>query len=183
MVALLGALSAGASIAGCGVLMTSSEVLTPKNDSGYRVLAGAVPGPLLGTGRSATPLEQSGSNRPAVSPDVPSALGQWFMTSSTTGLFRRSEKVELLATGHRGERFNLYWQESCGGTRFGKHGVLGGSGGEAVLTLQAPALVLVRLPSRSGSYNMCYLAATVSMHMRNWKAAKAAAPAVKIIHY
>jgi hypothetical protein len=170
-------------LAGCGFSATSGEPVTPRNDSGYRVLTGAVPLPLAGTGESATPLAAFGSATPALSPEVPSASGHWYMTSVATGFFRRTQKVELLATGRHGERFNLYWQESCGGTREGKHGVLGGSGGEADLTLHVPALILVKLPSRYGTYSMCYLAATVSMHMPNWKLAKAAAPTVKVIHY
>jgi hypothetical protein len=105
------------------------------------------------------------------------------MTSSSTAVFRRSDKVELLATGRAGTRFNLFWEETCGGYRFGKHGVAGGSGGEADLTLRTPALVLVKLPSPYGTYDGCYLAATVSMHMRGWAAAKAASPTVRIVHY
>lgn len=177
------AIGVAVALAGCGVPLTSAQRVTPKDTSGYRVLTGAVPLPLLGTGESVAPMAQFDSTSPLMSPNVPSASGRWFMTSSATGSFRRTARVELLATGHRGERFNLFWQESCGGTRVGKHEVLGGSGGSADLTLRVPALVLVRLPSKSGTYDMCHLAATVSMHMRDWKAAEAAAPAIRLILY
>lgn len=174
---------AAVAIAGCGVSVTSAPHVAPKDTSGYRVLTGAVPLPLRGTGESAVPLGQLDSTSPPMYSNVPSASGRWFMTSSTSGSFRRTAKVELLATGHPGERFNLFWQESCGGTRVGKHEVLGGSGGEADLTLRVPALVLVKLPSKDGTYDMCYLAATVSMHTRDWNAATTAAPTIKVIHY
>lgn len=174
---------AAVALAGCGVSLTSAQPVPPKDTSGYRVLTGAVPLPLLGTGESAAPMGQFDSTSPLLYPNVPSASGRWFMTSSASSSFRRTAKVELLATGHRGERFNLFWQESCGGTRVGRHGVLGGSGGSADLTLRVPALVLVKLPSKYGTYDRCYLAATVSMHTRDWKAAKTAAPTIKVIHY
>lgn len=177
------ALIGGVSLAGCTVSLGASQPMSPKNDSGYRVLAGLVSLPVLGTGQSATPFEQFGSGGSKLSPDVPSPSGQWFMTSSSTALFPRTQRVQIMATGAPGERFNLFWEETCGGTRVGTRGVVGGSGGEADLTLRTPALVLVKLPSRYGTYNMCYLATTVSMHTRNWKLAKAAAPTVKIIHY
>jgi hypothetical protein len=178
-----GVIAAGGLLGGCGVWATSTELATPKDTAGYRVLTGAVRLPLAGIGQSATPFERFSSGGPQTSPEVPSAKGRWFITSSTTAQFRRSARVELLATGDRGVRFNLFWEETCGGTRVGRHGVAGGSGGEADLTLHSPALVAVKLPARYGSYDRCYLAATVSMHTQGWKAAKSASPAIKIIHY
>lgn len=183
LAALAGLLAIAGLIAGCGVWATSSQVVTPKNDSGYRVLSGLVPLPLAGTGESATPLAQFGTANPTLSPEVPSAAGKWWITSSATASFRRSQKVQLLATGKPGERFNLFWEETCGGYRTAGTGVAGGSGGEADLTLHTPALILVKLPSRYGTYDQCHLAATVSMHMQRWLQAKAAAPSIKIIHY
>ena len=178
-----GLIAAGGLLAGCGVWATSNEVATPEDTSGYRVLTGAVRLPLAGVGQSATPFEQFSSSGPQASPDVPSATGRWFITSSATAQFSRSARVQLLATGDPGVRFNLFWEETCGGTRVGRHGVAGGSGGEADLTLHTPALVLVKLPSRFGTYDKCYLAATVSMHTKGWMVAKASAPVIKIIHY
>jgi hypothetical protein len=187
VVAVAGMAAAAALLAGCGVAATTSEVSVPGPDTaGYRVLAGAVRLPVSGAAESAAPMwvGEGTQVNPPMSPEVPSSSGKWWSLNSIATTFRRTQKVQLLASGGKpGERFNLFWEENCGGQRIGKHGVAGGTGGSGDLTLHAPALVLVKLPARYGTYNGCYLTATVSVHMKRWLAAKAAAPTVKIIHY
>ncbi len=77
----------------------------------------------------------------------------------------------------------MQWEETCGGRRVGKRGVDGGSGGQGNLTLQTPALVLVKLPAPFGSYDGCYLAATTSVHTSTVLEAKAIAPRIQVIHH
>jgi hypothetical protein len=97
--------------------------------------------------------------------------------------FNRTAKVELLATGKTGVRFHLQWQEGCGGNRLGRRGVIGGSGGTGNLTLDTPALVLVKLPAPEGALDSCYIATIVYLHARTFDDAKAVAPIVRVVHY
>jgi hypothetical protein len=174
-------------LAGCGVTLTSSEPEVPgPNTAGYTVLTGAVREPIVGASESAAPMwvGQGDGLSPPMSPEVPSSSGKWWFLNSVWTTFRRTQKVQLLASGGApGVRFNLFWEESCGGERIGKRGVAGGTGGSGDVTLHTPALVLIKLPARYGTYDRCYLNATVSMHMKRWPAAKAAAPTIKIIRY
>lgn len=159
-------------LAGCGS-SDNGAITDGQSTAGYRVLTGGVSLPLIGT-------VQSGS---AQWPAVPSAAGKWWGTGSQTATFPQTAKVELLASGTAGVRFHLQWTETCGGTSIGKRGVEGGSGGEGSLTLSTPALVLVKLPAASGTYDSCYLATVASMHTRSWRAAIATAPSIRIVHY
>jgi hypothetical protein len=170
--ALAATVVAGAALAGCGVTV-SGPSSRPHRSAGYEVLTGGVSLPILGSAGLA-----------AVQwPQVPSSAGKWWAVSSPTATFTRTAKVELLATGTPGMHFHLVWEETCGGNRMGKHGVMGGSGGKGDLTLKAPALVLVRLPPSEGNLDGCYLAATIFLHNKTFQDAKAAAPRLQIIHY
>lgn len=164
-------LGASVLIAGCGSTGRGVTV-AGQGTAGYRVLAGLVSRPIAGTVQAGT----SGWSA------VPSPAGRWWITSSSVATFPRSSRVELLASGRSGVRFHLGWEETCGGYG-GRHSVAGGSGGGGDLTLHTPALILVRLPARYGTYNGCYLAATVALHMRGWRAAESLAPRVTIVHY
>jgi hypothetical protein len=157
-----------ASVAGCGVTTASAPSRTHRSP-GYVVLTGQVPTSTFGVV----------SSRPA----VPSSAGKWQYMPSATAVFPRTSKVEILATGTPGVRFNLGWQVGCGGTPVGKRGVVGGSGRRGDLTLKAPALVLLKLPPPEGSLTGCYLATMVALHEKSYNAAKAIAPQVQIIHY
>lgn len=137
------------------------------------MLTGRVSRPLVGTVQSSTAPWQA----------VPSLAGKWWGVGNQTATFARTARVELLASGKAGVRFHLQWTETCGGTRVGKRGVDGGSGGHGNLTLSTPALVLVKLPGPVGTYDQCYLAATVAMHTRTWRAATTTAPEIRIVHY
>jgi hypothetical protein len=70
-------------------------------------------------------------------------------------------RVEILATGEPGRRFELSWTETCGWTQEGK-GAAGGTGGEGTQILRSPAVMLVRLPRIGGGVPSCYLAATAA---------------------
>jgi hypothetical protein len=116
-------------------------------------------------------------------PEVPSSVGKWWAMPSVTASFNRTAKVELMATGKPGVRFHLQWQESCGGNRAGRHGVVGGTGGSGNLTLNTPALVLVKLPAPEGELTGCFLATVVSLHAESFDDAKRVAPIVRVVHY
>ena len=163
---------AGAALTGCGARISASSS-PPHRSAGYKVLTGDVSMPLLGSAGLAS----------GQWPQVPSSAGKWWAVSSPAATFTRTETVDLLATGTPGVRFHLGWEETCGGKRMGKHGVVGGSGGEGNLTLKAPALVLIRLPPPEGNLEGCYLATTIFLHTKTFHDAKAAAPRVQIIHY
>jgi hypothetical protein len=160
-------------IAACGSSGAGGVTVEGAGTAGYRVLAGEITSPVL-------QAEAAMSNG---WPPVPSSAGRWWATGGSTATFPRTSKVEILAAGRPGVRFNLQWQETCGGYRTGKRGVSGGSGGQGDLTLRAPALVLVKLPAPDGPLSGCYLATTVSVHTRTWNEAKAIAPKLQIIHY
>jgi hypothetical protein len=131
-----------------------------------------------------SPTASSGKAAGSIgSPGVSDPTHHLWVTSSIGATFPRSSKVELLATGRPGVRFRLSWQETCGGNTVGKHGVSGGSGGQAQLTLDTPASVLVKLPAAVGTYEGCYLAATVLMHTKTWHDAVTTAPHVRIVHH
>lgn len=187
MAAIVAVAGAALVLAGCGILATTEAVDVPgANTAGYRVLTGAVRLSVLGGAESAAPVwaGQGAESNPPKSPEVPSSSGKWWPVDSAAASFPRTDRVQLLASGgRRGVRFNLFWEETCGGQRVGRRGVLGGDGGSTELTLHSPALVLIKLPTRYGSYDGCYLAATVSVHMARWRAALAAAPHIKVIHY
>jgi hypothetical protein len=116
-------------------------------------------------------------------PEVPSSVGKWWAMPSVAATFKRTAKVELMATGKPGVRFHLQWQEGCGGNRAGRHGVVGGSGGSGSLTLNTPALILVKLPAPEGDLTGCFLATVVSLHAKSFEAAKTVAPIVRVLHY
>lgn len=169
---LAATVAAGLALAGCGVTSSNTPPSTHRS-AGYKVLAGGVSPATLG----AAGLASGGW------PEVPSAAGKWWAVPPATAIFNRSSKVELLATGKPGVRFHLGWEETCGGIREGRHGVLGGSGGTGNLTLKTPALVLVQLPPPEGNLNGCYLATVVSLHAKTYEDAKTASPHVLIVHY
>ncbi|HLI00630.1 MAG TPA: hypothetical protein VKV06_07570 [Acidimicrobiales bacterium] len=48
--------------------------------------------------------------------------------------------------------------------------------------LETPARVQVKLPDAVGTYDDCYLAATVFMHTTTWRDATRRAPTIRILH-
>lgn len=87
----------------------------------------------------------------------PSGTGPRGTQPIATAVVPRSARVELLATGAAGLQFNLGWEDTCGGSRIGKHGVAGGTGGQDRLALSSPAVVMLKLPKATG-LNQCYVA-------------------------
>ena len=170
--ASLPAVTIGVALAGCGVT-SSNPPQSKRQASGYTVLTGGV---------SPTTLRAAAFTS-GQWPEVPSSVGKWWVMPSVAATFDRTAKVELLATGEPGVRFHLQWQESCGGNREGRRGVIGGSGGAGSLTLDTPALVLVKLPAPEGALSGCYLATVVSLHAKTFEAAKTIAPLVRVVHY
>jgi hypothetical protein len=169
---VVAAIAAGAAICGCGAASSTTSPST-RRTAGYKVLVGGLP------------LRTPGSSRltSGQSPGVPSSGGKWWAMPSAGATFNRTAKVELLATGKTGVRFHLQWQEGCGGNRIGRRGVIGGSGGTGSLTLDTPALVLVKLPPPEGALASCYMATTVFLQARTFDAAEAVAPIVRVVHY
>jgi hypothetical protein len=166
------AFAAGIVLAGCGVSNSNTPPSTHRS-AGYTVLTGGVALRTVGSAGLAS----------GQWPEVPSSAGKWWAMPAAGATFNRTAKVELLATGKPGVRFHLQWQESCGGNRAGKHGVVGGSGGAGSLTLNTPALVLVKLPAPEGDLRGCYLATVVSLHAKTFADAKTNAPSVRVVHY
>lgn len=156
-------------MAGCG----SSRAAGGHDSAGYRVL----------TGRVTVPAGSGAVSGSTGLPTITNPAAHFWAMSSVATTFSDRSTVELLATGRPDVRFELFWEEACGGNGAGKRAVVGGTGGEAQLTLITPALVLVKLPLATGTYHGCYLAATVSMHGKTFLEAKREAPQVKILHY
>lgn len=183
------AVAAALLLAACGLSIRIGADQHEVSYSGlahYSVLTGAVRLPISEADESRAPMwvSEPGQSAPPTVPEVPSSAGKWWFVPGAYAGFGRDAKVALLATGGRpGVRFNLFWEETCGGYRFGRHGVTGGSGASAVLTLREPALILLKRLIHYGTYDGCYLAATVSMHTRTWQQAKSAAPTIQVIHY
>jgi hypothetical protein len=89
----------------------------------------------------------------------PASAGPWGTQPIATAAVPEAATVEILATGSPGLSFELGWEDTCGGTRQGKHGVAGGAGGQGRRQLRSPAVVVVKLPAATGDYDRCYVAA------------------------
>jgi hypothetical protein len=89
----------------------------------------------------------------------PAGPGPWGTEPTLTAVVPRSARVEILATRAAGVQFHLGWEDTCGGSRMGQHGVAGGTGGQGRLVLTSPAVVMLKLPKARG-LNQCYVAAT-----------------------
>lgn len=134
----------------------AGDYVTETSASGVHFLvpAGVLAGQGLSTFEVAVPRVASGPLGPG-----PAGAGPWGTQPIADAVVPPLATVEILATGSPGLTFSVGWEDTCGGTRVGKHGVAGGSGGQGRSELRSPAVVLVKLPAATGDYNGCYLTA------------------------
>jgi hypothetical protein len=97
----------------------------------------------------------------------PAGAGPWGTQLIATAVVPPLATVEILATGSPGLTFSVGWEDTCGGTRQGKSGVAGGTGGQGRSDLRSPAVVVVKLPPSTGNYNGCYLDASAWARTRS----------------
>jgi hypothetical protein len=142
----------------------TGDYVTEMSASGthFLVPAGVLADQALTTFQVAVPRVASG---PVGS--GPAGAGPWGTQPIATAVVPRRATVEILATGSPGVTFTVGWEDTCGGTREGKHGVAGGSGGQGRSELRSPAVVIVKLPPASGDYKGCYLAASAWARTRS----------------
>jgi hypothetical protein len=88
----------------------------------FLVSAGVLGGQGLSTFQVATPSVASGPLGPG-----PAGAGPWGTQPFATAVVPPRATVEILATGAPGLTFSVGWEDTCGGTRVGKHGVAGGT--------------------------------------------------------
>lgn len=164
-VLLVGALASVVVVTACGGTRStrtvvhvngvqSGDYVTETSASGVHFLvpADVLAGQGLSTFEVAVPTVASGPLGPG-----PAGAGPWGTQPIADAVVPPLAKVEILATGSPGLTFSVGWEDTCGGTREGKHGVAGGSGGQGRSELRSPAVVVVKLPTATGGYNGCYL--------------------------
>jgi hypothetical protein len=142
----------------------TGDYVTETSASGLHFLvpAGVLADQGLSTFQVAVPRVASGSLGPG-----PAGAGPWGTQLIATAVVPPLATVEILATGSPGVTFSVGWEDTCGGTRQGKHGVAGGTGGQGRSDLRSPAVVVVKLPPSTGDYSGCYLDASAWARTRS----------------